>query len=154
LASRMVGSPQYERPSRQLKRIFGPAHADLFEMLDRFNRERTNSSGIDAMRKMLPLRQAQFRDDDVRSAVIAECLCSAGNAIADRNGVNRNTLAMLTEAERIARAGSYLHPRKRAWIYWNLGRNLEPRREYAEAERQARDALSILEGDYGGSDPL
>lgn len=154
LARRIVGSRQNHRPLRQLKRVFGSEHADFFEALQLFDRERTSRAGLNAMNELIRLKGERFLDSDVRSALLAESFCAVGSAVADSRGVNGHSYALLNEAERIARASDHLHPAKRALIYWNLARNQEARGQYADAERQVRDAIAIFDREFGGDDPL
>lgn len=154
LALRMVSSDQYNRPEGQLRRIFDAETREVFDALAAFNRQRLTAAGVEALRELVKLREERISAGDPRAAVIAECVCSAANSIADRGRVTDATFEMMRAAEPLARASADLHPRKKAWVYWNLARNLTARRQFSDAESLCREALRVLPDQVGERDSL
>jgi len=154
LADRAVRSEQHNRPNRVLLRMFGPEHEALRTLLRRFNRQRNSAAGVSTLEQLTALRRETLADDDLRSAVIAECLCAVAVVVTDFSGPDESTRKMLEEAEALARACPDMHPRKRAWIFWNLARTLEPSGAYDAMETLSREGLALLNGLPGRNEDM
>jgi tetratricopeptide (TPR) repeat protein len=105
-----------------------------------------------ALHQLLEVQRRSIPDDHPLSAVNAEYLKMWGGQCFYLAGPFDNNLSMYEEAERLARTSHFLHPWKLAGVVFDLAWALQLRGKYDKAEPLAREAVTILESQFGNRD--
>jgi tetratricopeptide (TPR) repeat protein len=105
-----------------------------------------------AVDEFLAARRAEFRDDDPRSALLADLCSYWGELIMNGRGDPRVADGLFVEAIRIDEASPIRHARKRAHPHWWIGVTAMRAGDPVTGERESRIALSLLED--GPKEPL
>jgi serine/threonine protein kinase len=154
LAAFLTGSDWHPSPEWVLD-VIGPAYPELASMIDRLRRANIARDGnirpivdevINVRRRLLP-------DDHVMAALVGDLMHhDVATSIFRRTGYDETTLTINREAQRIARAADHLNLWKQAGIHFGFAWNLLTLGAPAEAEAPARQAVRILEENYGNRD--
>src|SRR5262249_2953921 len=102
-----------------------------------------------AVERMFAAQKQLFADDDPRATVLAELYYRLARTAAPVRGVDPPTIRLFEGAERLTRDAHCLNPWKRACTLFGLGLAHEARHEFAEGQECARQALAIVEPQFG-----
>ncbi len=125
--------------------VFGPEHLALYDAMDGLWGARSPEAMGASVANLLSLRRQLIPDDHPLGAIVAEQIHLWVRMHSKRARFDEHTLALLVDAEHLARASTVIGPRKRASVFWWRGKDHLERGDLPGAESILRESLAIME---------
>lgn len=130
--------------------VSAEARPALSVLDDLYNSLRSGSAGyLKIIDKTFEAQRELFADDDPRSSVLGDLYYRVARLRANVRGFDAATIRLFDESERLAQAATCLNPWKRACALFGVGLAHEAKKRFAEGEICARQALAIVEPQFG-----